>query len=302
MKDQKRILVTGAGGFLGRHLVGELTREGHQVVAVTSQPEETLRATWNHSTPEHRDNLVEVVGTGNVFDYPMIDIDVVVNAGFARVQQGAELAKGMDFQYQLLRTLGEARVGRVINISSQSVYDPTRTIVAQETDQPSLTNPYATAKYAQELLAEAFLRTSELLHIRLASLIGVGFDQRLVNKMVTRARETQTISVVGGAQIFDFMDVRDAARAVALLCSVQLTQSPEVVNVGAGQPHSLLEIAECVVAVFREERGLHVELDYVSSESPIVSSELDCSRLSSIYEFQSSFSLRDTVRELVSRA
>ena len=31
---KKKILVTGAGGFIGHHLVRELTRCGHSVVAV----------------------------------------------------------------------------------------------------------------------------------------------------------------------------------------------------------------------------------------------------------------------------
>lgn len=299
MNNPKRILVTGAGGFLGRHLIGELTSNGNSVVAVTSQAEESLHTIWGNNNAQHRAELVEILNTSAVLDYPMHGIDVVVNAGFARVQHGVELAKGMDFQFQLLRILGESRVGRILNISSQSVYEPTRSVAACESDQLSLSSPYATAKYTQELLAESLIKTSELMHVRLASLIGVGFDQRLVNKMVVRALDTHSLSVAGGQQIFDFMDVRDAARAVALLCSVKLVCSPETVNVGAEQAHTLLEIAECVAVVIREEQGLDVELKYSPSEAPLVSSALDCTRLSLNYGFEPNYVLMDTVRDLV---
>lgn len=299
--EPRRVLVTGAGGFLGKHLVGELVGAGHKVIAVSSQDESAIRSTWAETSSGYRDDLVTVVCTDDLFELSLTGCDIAVNAGFARVQQGIELAAGMDFQVRLLEKLHEDGVGRVVNVSSQSVYDPTRTVAAREGDPVCPTNPYATAKYAQELFADALLLNAEVMHLRLASLIGVGFDQRLVNKMVARAVETDQLTVTGGSQVFDFMDVRDAARAVALLSLAHMDASRDIVNVGSGQQHTLLQIAEAVSTALREERGSSVSVEVVESTAVSTSSALETSKLIQQYRFLPKFPLARTISDLVAQ-
>ncbi len=48
MKSAKKILVAGAGGFIGGHLVGKLLEDGHQVRAVDIKPQ----TEWYQRFPE----------------------------------------------------------------------------------------------------------------------------------------------------------------------------------------------------------------------------------------------------------
>ena len=82
--------------------------------------------------------------------------------------------------------------------------------------------------------------------IRLASLIGPGFDIRVVSKFVKSAFENKTIKIVGGKQIFEFLDVRDAAGAlISLISSNDVKWSP-IYNLGNMERMKIIEIAKIV--------------------------------------------------------
>ena len=52
-------------------------------------------------------------------------------------------------------------------------------------------------------------------HYRIASLIGPGFDQRITNILIKNLINGIPLKVVDGAQVMGYMDVRDAANAIA---------------------------------------------------------------------------------------
>lgn len=293
-----RILVTGAGGFLGRTLIPLLASGGHQIVAVSSQPEYELREGWRCSGIEYHGYLVTTVLTDDLLSCTdsLRDIEVAVNAGFPRTQDAPSLAAGLEFQTRLFLAALETGCRRVVNVSSQSVYPSAREYPAFETHSFGDDSPYAAAKCAVEFAANAILRDIEIVHLRLASLIGVGFEQRFVNKMIDQVLRGEDLSINGGAQMFDFMDVRDAAEAVALMCTASLTHSPEVVNVGSASPLSLVQIANQVTEVMSDDFARSSNVNLIPQESPPYSSVMDCGKLFGVYGFVPRYTLKDTVR------
>jgi len=74
--DIKRtVLVTGASGFVGQNLVRALLRDGHEVVALTRQPQQTARMF---------EGRVRCVESMDELD-PAATVDVVVNLAGARI-------------------------------------------------------------------------------------------------------------------------------------------------------------------------------------------------------------------------
>src|SRR5690606_2019047 len=134
-----------------------------------------------------------------------------------------------------------------------SVYDSSRTSPALEGDPLVLDSAYATAKYAVELMIDQVCRSSAVVHLRLASLIGVGFEQRVVNKMHAGALRTGRLRAQRTGQILDFMDVRDAARAIATVVQIEAWHGTSILNVGSSSPHTLIEIATIVQQVLLEQ-------------------------------------------------
>jgi uncharacterized protein (TIGR01777 family) len=74
--DIKRtVLVTGASGFVGQNLVRALLRDGHEVLALTRQPQQTARAF---------EGRVRCIASMDELD-PASTVDVVVNLAGARI-------------------------------------------------------------------------------------------------------------------------------------------------------------------------------------------------------------------------
>ncbi len=264
--EAKHVLVTGAGGFLGRNLVPELVRRGHVVYAVTSKDGQELRAGGVADLVPSRDF--------NVIARLLDETDVFINCAFPRNVDGYRLADGMNYLQKLFSVAGGSRVGAVVNISSQSVYSKTRTEPAQEDTPVCLEGEYAVAKYASEQLLDAYCTDIPHTNVRLASLIGPGFDQRVVNKLTCAAIKSGRINLRGENRIFDYMDVIDAVGALTCLVETEPTCWNRIYNVSSNHPRSLVDLANGVAAALRK-KGKPCEIVIENLNSTEQSSALD---------------------------
>ena len=244
----RKIVLTGAGGFLGSHLLVELIGRGVKVCAVSSKSPAQLLSAWG-GVESVDQSSVKVINRDdwNSIASEIENADVLVNCAFPRNADGCQLADGMDYLQRLFAIAGSSQVGAVVNISSQSVYSQTRTEPAREDTPVCLESKYAVAKYASEQLLEAYCGDKPHTSIRLASLMGPGFDQRVVNKMVKRVVEGEGLVVKETGARYGFLDVRDAARAITEMVRAPLTGFESSYNVGVEHGYTVTEIATHVV-------------------------------------------------------
>lgn len=296
------IAITGATGFLGTALIAHLTATpGVRVLALTSSTADAARARWSAAGAAVDWNSVQVIETsdrGVASALGATDgIDWLVNCAFPRNRGGAELAAGLEYQRSLFVAAERSGVHAVMNMSSQSVYRSDRTVPADESAELDLDTPYATAKYASELLAETALEGGRLVQGRLSSLIAPGFDQRVVNKLVRRAIDGHNLVITTPHIVFDYMDVRDAVRAIAAVMEVEPDHGVSTVNIGSGVPHSLGDIGRAVASVLTMELGLSTTVQVADSDEQR-SSALDCTRLRELYGFEPQFELTDSIGDI----
>lgn len=294
-----RFLVTGAGGFLGSNVVRTLLDRDHEVLALSSQaPEDIISRIGRgggHSEIEHR--RLEVAGNELLLDHTSLKgCDAVVNCAFPWNRDGLEMATGLEFHRNLVEVVDQSNIPTFVNVSSQSVYPSNRRTPATEKDPVNCHSPYTTAKYALELLTLAVLGEQRTLNARVSSLIGVGYDIRLVNRFVLSALQSRPIVIKGGEQLLDYMDVRDGANALSLLGEGGVIDRQNTINVGAGRPLRLLEIACRVRDVVEQETGLNISLEVEGDTSPQTNSALDCTSLEKLYGFRASIPIDSTIR------
>lgn len=155
-----KVLVTGANGFLGQHVVGTLLADGHDVVAVQ-------RSLGDAGHPDHpglevrqSDLRVDDVAT------LLPGVDVVVHLA-AQVTGSDEARFGSTVvgTERLLEALPRSGVSRLVLVSSYSVYDWERTAGTLDESSPTLRRPYgrdgyAVAKVWQERIVQEFGDTS----------------------------------------------------------------------------------------------------------------------------------------------
>ena len=241
----KTLVLTGAGGFLGRHLLPLLLREGARVAAVTSRTRGQLCSLADIGEAGGRLRVVDARKRQDVSE-ALVGADFLVNAGFPRANEGHRLAEGMDFIDWLFREAAARGIGAVVNVSSQSVYDQHRAEPATEETLVCPQSPYAVAKYATELMLNGYCPDIPHTSIRLASLIGPGFDQRVVNKMIKSALDNQCITVSNRNDLFCYLDILDAIEAITEFLSLEPSEWHRVYNLGPISSMGLFEIANLV--------------------------------------------------------
>lgn len=234
-----KVAVTGASGFLGNEVIKLLLKdEGCTIVAFTSQKARLENIHHSHRLVVYDRNDFKT----NQFQ----DVDVLLNCAFPRNTDGVQMAKGLKYIKDVLEEAVKCKVRRVINISSQSVYSQNKDYPASEDSELSLDSAYAVGKYASELLTNSICIDIKHTNIRLASLIGPEFDQRVVNKMIDAALKDGRIVFFGGVQKFGFMDITDAAKAVVAVIKKQEGDFADVYNIGIIGGYSLENLARCI--------------------------------------------------------
>lgn len=266
-----RALVTGAGGFVGRHVVEALLAAGWQVTALDRAFDADLSAEWSRFA----DRLS--LRAGDAADLPTESMEAVVHAS-ALTANPNELGLTPEayVRAQLDPTLGVVewaaeRNARVILISSSAVYRESAPGPLAETVPPTPLGLYAVAKSTTEALAETLHAEygRDIAAIRLSSIYGPGELPRttrprlsLVARLLAQAIETGTIHVFADDPARDWTYAPDVGRVVvALLAAPQLNHA--LYNVASGQVRSPRQIAEALAAALPD-----VEIDAVEGTDP----------------------------------
>lgn len=289
----KTFLLSGAGGFLGTALLRQLAgREDIRVIALTSQAEKLQAASRDAG------NLVPL-GRNAIFedDFNFSAVDVLINCAFPRNTDGAQMADGLLYIQRLLSAAASGGVGGVINISSQSVYSQARPEAATEETPPDPGSIYAVGKYATELLTNSICEKLPHTNIRMASLIGPGFDQRLVNRLIKQGLETGRISVKKNKQVFGFIDVEDAARGILSLAAIPADQWEECYTLGIKTGYSLTDIASAVEEVLYRKYGVALAVDVQDGDERL-NTVVNADRIARDTGFTPCISMRQSIERI----
>ena len=263
MKHSQRIIIIGAGGFLGRNITEYLSGiDMYQIIAIT-QGADQFRKTI--------DKLSQVIvlpeNALNTKDMILDNEDLMINCAYPRGMQGTNITLGLDYIEEVFSLAAKASIKGIINVSSQSVYNPEREKPATEEDMPDLQSIYAVGKYCVEKLLNNICDCIPHTNIRLASLIGPGFDDRVPNKMVRSALLNREIVIQDSKQVFGYLDVKDAAYGFEKLLSLPVDKWKAVYNMGPDTGYTLIQIAKCIQQVLSDRWGLAVKLVVHNAEN-----------------------------------
>lgn len=245
-----KILITGASGLVATELcVYLLEHTDYQLTLISRQPEALYKRYRIYGDRISCLTLSELIEY-----YPSAEYDTMVHTAFARSVSGQSIADSLSYLSDLCRWVKSVKVGRFINISSQSVYGNDYTPGIDENGKCAPDYLYALGKYSSELISEAWLSESDtlLFQIRLAS---VCENARFVKVFVENILKGLPIKLVAPRQIVSFIDVRDVATALYAIIQHPQPQAGYY-NLGIGNWYPISEIAEKVVEIGRGEFGI----------------------------------------------
>ncbi|SCL33615.1 Nucleoside-diphosphate-sugar epimerase [Micromonospora nigra] len=144
------VVVTGASGMLGAHLVRRLLDDGHRVHGVDLLPARHAHPALNHSQGDIRDTaLLARVFAGAA---------AVVHTAAALPSYPADMIRSIivDGTAAVLGAAHRVGVPRVVHVSSTAVYGLPRTVPTPETHPREPVDPYTRAKAEAEVIAERY--------------------------------------------------------------------------------------------------------------------------------------------------
>lgn len=287
-------MISGSGGMLASALIDRLLMEKsiEKVYALSSNPANVLASHKKNS------RLVALSFDEAIAALDVEDVDLLIHAAFPRQNDAQSIATGLAYTRGLLVHVPPSCA--IIHISSQSVYDPTRTAPATEESGPVYpSSPYAVAKLDSEQLIFDLCPGSKVSNIRLASLISPEFEDRFVNKLIRGALQTGEVLVFGPNNQFGFLDIFDAANAItAMVVQVNTKDWHAVYNVGPHQKSYSLEEISAEVKKVIAKYGRPCRLN-VSLEDRVSSSSLDSTRFEQDFSWQSQKTLEETLSRIV---
>ncbi len=256
----KRILVTGAAGFIGSNFVRLLLGEkvGQWRVAAL----DSLTYAGNLANlVEFKDNPDFEFIKGDICDIELIDktlagIDVVVNfAAESHVDRsilsaGEFVRTNIEGTRVLLDGSRRHKISRFLQVSTDEVYGSLgKTGLFTETTPLSPNSPYSASKAAADLLALAYHRTFGFPAVITRCSNNYGpyqFPEKLIPLFVTNLLEDKKVPVYGdGMQVRDWIHVEDHCRAI--LAALEKGCAGEVYNIGGENEQYNLDITRIIL-------------------------------------------------------
>ncbi len=246
-------LLTGARGFTGRHLRGELERAGYRVLGVVQE----AAAAAGEIALDLRDREATLHALA-----PLAPAVVAHLAGIAQVAHGdagALYQTNLVATRHLLEALAQcaAPPRAVLLASSGNVYGDLGAEVLDESMPPRPANDYAVSKLAMEHMARLWMERLPVVIARPFNYTGVGQSEDfLLPKIVGHFRRGARVIELGNTHVArDFSDVREVAR-----CYRGLLETPAAIGQTLNVCSGTLTALDEVLALMQELAGYAVEV------------------------------------------
>jgi len=307
-----KVLVTGAGGFIGSHLVEELVKQGEEVrtfVRYNSRDERGLL----EDLPKEIQGQIEVV-PGDLKDPEGVRRAVkgcpkIFHLG-ALIAIPYSYVHPFDFvQTNVIGTahlldacLENSRLEKIIHTSTSEVYGTAQYIPIDERHPLQAQSPYAASKIAADKLVESYNLSFGLpvAVVRPFNTFGPRQSIRaIIPTIVSQAIQSEKIRLGNTKPRRDFLFVKDTVRGFIQAGECEGAVG-KVVNVGTGTDISIEELVKKILSLMGKQKETEAEDRRVRPEKSEVMQLLSDTHLAQkLFQWAPRYTLEEGLRETI---
>jgi UDP-glucose 4-epimerase len=252
-----KALITGGGGFIGRHLVDKLISLNYEVIVIDSE----FTGDLTKVNPKAR--LIE--SNIETFSVPMWTeliegVDYVFHLAAQKhntknITNSEIVQTNVNATINLSEACGLSEVNKLVFTSSLYAYGNTGPNVMKETDLPQPNTIYGASKLMGENILQTFEKKLNL-QWNVARLFfiygpgqfaGNGYKSVIVNNFERMLQRKPPVINGSGNQALDYVYVEDAVEAIYQLAITD--SNSKIVNVSSREPVSINQLTDLMIKV-----------------------------------------------------
>lgn len=290
-----RILITGAGGFIGSHVVRNVLRDGHTVLAVLRPGESSerlsdcLKAATLVRCDLHDGDAVRKLAAAT---QPETALHLAWYAETGKYWQARENLDCVRMTLSLAQALADAGCTRFVGTGSCAEYDWDYGILTEDVTPLRPRSLYGICKNATREILQAFCAKAGMgfAWARVFLLYGpMESKERLIPYVILSLLKGETAKCTQGEQMRDFLYVEDVASA---MWAVAKSDFSGPVNVGSGQAIKVRTVVETIARLLQREGQLALgALPTDPQEPPLL--QADDHRLQSVVGWKPAFTFEE---------
>lgn len=245
----KKILITGAGGFIGKNLCKNLEKSNYQITGLCRYP--------------FKNNSKTLEILGDVNDEKLIakitsDVDIIVHlAAYLDVKQSFTnldevFRTNIQGTFNILKHLSKLpRKPHFIFMSTSTVYGNGKTSLIKESSILDPTTPYSLSKASCEIMCRGFANSYDISTTILRPFSVYGLDgpsHQAIPRIILQMKKENTLIQDNPNEIRDFVYVDDVVEAMIKVIKSK-PQKFQIYNIGSGKGTSMLELLSTISKV-----------------------------------------------------
>lgn len=256
----KKILVTGATGFIGRHVVEELLRKGYYVIATSANKEKAACKNWfskviykpfDFSTFDSNVNYLEY------FNQPDLLIHLAWK-GLPNYKNDFHIKENLPNDIQFLKNLLDNGVKDITVTGTCLEYGMKQGCLSEDMiSEPTI--PYSIAKDEIRKFLEKYTLKNHvnLKWIRLFYIYGKGQNINSLFSQLENAvlKKEKVFNMSAGEQVRDYLPVERVAKYIVQIALQKKITG--IINCCSGEPVKINDLIEA----FIRERGAEIQLN-----------------------------------------
>jgi NAD dependent epimerase/dehydratase len=305
-------LVTGAGGFIGSHLVEALVARGHRVRAMVHYNSQNNWG-WLETLPKEILAAIEVF-PADVSD-PMavhkavsgcnmvFHLAALISIPYSYVAPASYVETNIKGTLNVLQACLNERVDRLVHTSTSETYGTAQYTPIDEGHPLVGQSPYSASKIAADKLAEAFYRSFSLpvATIRPFNTFGPRQSARaIIPTIITQALSGAEVIRLGSlSPVRDLTYVKDVVSGFMAVAMSDKTVG-RVTNIGSGTGITICELARLVLNICGSAACIVTDEERIRPEhSEVMQLVCDYTRAKKMLKWQPQYTLREGLKETV---